>query len=272
MILAPLALAAVVAHAQEALKAPPAMFPPVAQLLGAEAAGIKGGDFDLLVMRLRSPEPADRLAAAASLGTVDNIRAVPYLGAMLLQVNEPVDLRVAAAMALGRIRTWRAGVYLKQSVRDQAKEVRFASALALGKSKSRETLPLLIETLQSDPEWWVRFAAAVALGDVRDPLSVNALGKAAVEEKEWQVRMQAVRSLGQMGSRAGQAAARLRRRRARRLRDGLGRHRRPRGAEPAGRRPPRRDGGLPPSSHVGHRQEAASASLTSDVIHMFRNM
>lgn len=202
MILAPLALAAAVAHAQEpAMKAPPAMFPPVAQLLGSEAAGIKGGDFETLLAGLRSPAPSDRLAAVANLGTLDNVRAVPYLGAVLLQANEPVELRVAAAMSLGRIRTWRAGAFLKQSIKDPAKEVRFATALALGKAKSKETLPLLVDTLANDSEWWVRFAAAVALGDVRDPQSVAALGKAAVQEKEWQVRMQAVRSLGQMGSR-----------------------------------------------------------------------
>ena len=182
-------------------KAAAPMFPPIAQLLGSESAAGKTADFDALVARLHSPDPAARQAAVAALGAPDNVRAVPYLGGLLLQINEPLDLRVSAAMALGRIRTWRAGVFLKQSMRDSAKEVRFASALALGKSKASETLPLLTETLEKDPEWWVRFAAAVGLGDNRDPAAVAALGRAALGEKEWQVRMQAVHSLGQIGSR-----------------------------------------------------------------------
>jgi HEAT repeat protein len=177
------------------------MFPPVAQLLGAEPVGARGQSTEALIKKLASPDPEDRKAALSALGRPDNMRAVPYLGGALLNLNETVDNRVAAAMSLGRVRNWRAVSYLKQAVKDNAKEVRFAAALALGKTKTKEALPVLTDLLDKDPEWWVRFAAAVALGENRDPVAVNALAFSAANEREWQVRMQAVRSLGQMGSR-----------------------------------------------------------------------
>jgi HEAT repeat protein len=177
------------------------MFPPVGQILGSEAPPAHAVDFETSLARLTSGDLETRKGAVNALGTPQNLRAVPYLGSLLLQSNEPIDLRVAAAMSLGRIRNWRTVTYLKQSIRDGAKEVRFASALALGKSKSRDALPLLTALLERDGEWWVRFAAAVALGDSRDPEAITALSHAAADETEWQVRMQAVRSLGQMGSR-----------------------------------------------------------------------
>lgn len=188
------------ACAQEPKIAAP-MFPPVSQILGSEAPAARGVDFETLVGRLGAGDLESRKAAVNALGYPDNVRAVPYLGSLVLQSNAAVELRVAAVMSLGRVRNWRAVSYLKQSLRDPAKEVRFASALALGKSKSREALPLLADALETDKEWWVRFAAAVALGDSRDPQAVASLARASSNETEWQVRMQAVRSLGQMGSR-----------------------------------------------------------------------
>lgn len=184
----------------------PLMFPPVAQILGAEppmgaAPAFRPQDFDKLVSRLSSGDFAARKEAVQVLGAPDNVRAVPYLGALLLQLNEPAQLRVAAAMALGRVRNWRSAAYLRQTVTDPVREVRFASVLALGKTKTKDSLPLLSRALSSDVDWWVRFAAAVALGDNRDPEAVKALAAAAKNEKEWQVRLQAVRSLGQQGSR-----------------------------------------------------------------------
>jgi HEAT repeat protein len=195
-----LAAAAVVCAQEIAQK--PTLFPPIAQILGPEPAAMpRSVDFDNLVYRLRAADPVQRKAAINALGTPENVRAVPYLGAILLQLNEALDVRVAAAMALGRVRNWRAATFLKQSISDGSREVRFASALALGKAKSPETLELLTLVLAKDPDWWVRFAASVALGENKDPKSVQALGRSAETEKEWQVRMQSVRSLGQIGSR-----------------------------------------------------------------------
>jgi HEAT repeat protein len=145
--------------------------------------------------------PALLAAPKTAIVKPADIRSIPQLGSILLSLNAPVQKRTAAALQLGRVGNWRAAVYLKTAMKDSSKEVRFASALALGKIKGADTISPLINALQLDPEWWVRFAAASALGENRDPRSVVALGVAAENEKEWQVRMQAVRSLGQVGSR-----------------------------------------------------------------------
>lgn len=202
ILLALLALSAL-ARAQESVQRP-SLFAPAGQLLGGAQPGLPSktpADFDKLVRRLGVKDPLARVSAINALGAPGNIRAVPFLGAVLLKLDEPLETRAAAAMALGRVGNWRAHGYLKQAIKDSAKEVRFATALALGKTGSRESLAPLTEALARDQEWWVRFAAAVALGDSRDPLAVEALGRAAAGESEWQVRMQAVRSLGRIGSR-----------------------------------------------------------------------
>jgi HEAT repeat protein len=206
-----LALAAPAPSAK--LAAPTPLFPPIAQIMGPTDSPLPGygkaRDFDALIGDLHSADTQARRAAVTALGSDGNIRAVPYLGAVMLQLNEDLGIRVSAAMALGRIRNWRAATFLRQSLRDAAREVRFASALALGQSKGRDTVELLSGTLHNDSDWWVRFAAAVSLGDDRDPRAVEALAEAAQDDAEWQVRMQAVRSLGQIGSRdAARALAR----------------------------------------------------------------
>ncbi len=203
MALAALVLAVAPLAAQEAAQRPN-LFPPVAQILGSDpglGASVAPSDFDSLVNKLNSQDAQARRQAAAQLGWKDNVRAVPYLGAALLKLNEAPEVRIAAAMALGRIGNWRCATFLRQAIKDQSREVRFAAALALGKTKTADSATLLAYSLAHDDDWWVRFAAAVALAENRSPESVAALGRSAETEPEWQVRMQAVRSLGQIGSR-----------------------------------------------------------------------
>ena len=189
------------ASAQEAVQRP-LLFPPLA---GASSApritGKSSSDFERLVRRLQAKSAVARVEAINALGAKDNLRAIPYLGASLLRIDAPIETRVAAALALGRVGGWRTVGFLKQSIKDSSKEVRFAAALALGKTGSPDALAPLIDALELDSQWWVRLAAAVSLGESRDPKAVAALGRAAAGEPEWQVRMQAIRSLGRAGSR-----------------------------------------------------------------------
>jgi len=187
------------ASAQEASQKPNYFLPP--GRLAAPGTTGAAWNFEYQLTRLGAKNPAIRKEAVNALGVPGNVRAVPPVGTVLLKLNEPVENRVAAAMALGRIGNWRASSFLRQAMKDSAKEVRFSAALALGKIKSLDSLPILVDALTSDPEWWVRFAAAVALAEDRDPVSVRALAGTVEHETEWQVRMQAVRSLGQIGSR-----------------------------------------------------------------------
>lgn len=202
--------------AQEIQKTSP--LPPAGQRLPAlmgladpspTAAREASGDFEAQLARLKSPDPKTRKAAIAGLGLQDNVEAVPHLGTILTDAQDPIEFRVTAAMALGRLRNWRTLPYLRRCLGDSAREIRFACALALGHTRAKETLALLSAVLERDPDWWVRFAAASALSENRDPASVSALATAALSDKEWQVRLQAVRSLAQVGSRdAAQALGR----------------------------------------------------------------
>ena len=142
---------------------------------------------------------APMMAAPAGLPASPADAAV--LGAGVLSPDASVQARAEAAIELGRLRNWRAAAFLRHSIKDPAREVRFASAVSLGKTGAKEAVPLLIETLERDSDWWVRFAAASGLGDCRTPAAVAALAAAAAGDAEYQVRMQAIRSLGRQGSR-----------------------------------------------------------------------
>lgn len=188
-------------RAQEAAQKPAALLAAPPMSVETPAPAVKPVAYETLLQRLRYGGPAARKEALRALGQPGNVRAVPELGALALQLNAPADVRVAAVMALGRVRNWRAATFLKQTLKDSSRDVRFASALSLGKAKAPGSLPALTEALAKDADWWVRFAAAVALGEDTDPKSVSALAVAAERDSEWQVRIQAVRSLGQIGSR-----------------------------------------------------------------------
>ena len=173
--------------------------PAAAQPLSATPRPALG--FDELVARLSAPELPARKAAIVSLGEGKDLRAVPPLGAVLTDPGQPAEARAAAATALGHFANWRSVPFLSRGLQDPAREVRFASAIALGKAKGRESAESLASTLSDEKDWWVRFAAAASLGDSGEPAALRALSKAADAEKEWPVRLQAIRSLGKVGSR-----------------------------------------------------------------------
>ena len=190
-------------------------FPPVAELLGESTLpslpdGEKADLRDVLhdtpplkveLRALTSGSAGRQRTALERLGTRGNLKAAPYIGALLLQVNAPLKSRVGAATALGRIGDPESVAYLTRAAQDESKEVRFAAALALGKLQTVEAVRTLEIVLHDDPHWWVRYAAAVGLGDSKQPAAVPALAKSLNEELRWQVRQQAARSLGQIGNR-----------------------------------------------------------------------
>ncbi|MBI3300276.1 MAG: HEAT repeat domain-containing protein [Elusimicrobia bacterium] len=212
-----LVLAAAPVRAQSEDSAP--QFPPVAEILGETAPLLPTAETADLRDALRAMPPLQSELRALSsgsasrqrgalerLGEARNRRAAPYIGALLLQVNAPVQSRVSAATALGRIGDVDSVPFLERATRDEVKEVRFAAALALGKTKSLDAVAALETTLQNDPHWWVRYAAAVGLGDTRQPAAVPALSRVLNEELRWQVRQQAARALGQIGNQPAVAA------------------------------------------------------------------
>lgn len=186
------------------------MFPPVDRILAGirpPRPGVVAVERDLrdslaparsmLLMQaeLRSGDWERRRAVVADQAFPGNKAAVPYVGAVLLKLNEDPRVRVAAAMTLGRIGDRAGGKFLKEAIKDPEVDVRFAVALALGGGFDGVVTPLS-EALSQDPSWWVRYAAAVSLGNLGKPFAVDALGAAAAADPSWQVRLQAARSLG----------------------------------------------------------------------------
>lgn len=190
------------------------LFPPVAELLGETEPVLPEAErLDLRDALMAMPPLKAELRALSSgvasrqrgaldrLGAAKERKAAPYIGALLLQTNTPLQSRVSAATALGRIGEKDSVTYLERATLDENKELRFAASLALGKLKSVEAVRVLEAVLKDDPHWWVRYAAAVALGDTRQPAAVPALSRVLSEEQRWQVRQQAARSLGAIGTR-----------------------------------------------------------------------
>lgn len=202
-------------HAEEPL------FPPIDELLGeahnelprAEMLELRDSLNDrpseaAFMKAMRSKNPQRRLGMIRAMGDTADVRAIPYLAAVLLKMDEAAPARVAAAVALGRVKHPLAKGYLVQAARDPSQEVRFAAMLGLGRSDEPGVVTVLEERLRKDPSWWARYAAAIALGRARKAFTVSALERAAREDGSWQVRMEAARALGEIKTdRAAEALA-----------------------------------------------------------------
>jgi HEAT repeat protein len=73
-----------------------------------------------------------------------------------------LEVRIAAARALGRYQAAECGHTLIQALRDDAWQVRAMAAWALGKTRTPSAVPMLTTRL-SDRSWWVRRHSAYAL-------------------------------------------------------------------------------------------------------------
>jgi len=118
---------------------------------------------------LKDEDEGVRLAAAEALGEIKSPEAVPHLIEALKDEDE--DVRWAAALALGEIKSPEAVPHLIEALKDEDEGVRSAAAWALGEFKSPEAVPHLIEALK-DEDASVRAAAAVALGMWADDLDI----------------------------------------------------------------------------------------------------
>jgi len=190
-------------------------FPPNGKLLGEvedPLAALTADDGDLrdalnsppsaawLMAGLRASNPEDRLAAVHSAAIPRHFSAIAPLAAVMLRIDEQVEIRAAAATALGRIGDAVAAPSLGEALSDLNPDVRYAAALALGRLPADGAATRLTRTLRSDPSWWVRYAAVLALGRTKKGFVVGALEDTLRIEPKWQVRMLAVRSLQDVGT------------------------------------------------------------------------
>lgn len=134
-------------------------------------------------------DAAHALAATQDLGTLESRAA---------RREAPGAERAEAVLALAE-----AGgdedLVLADALRDPEPLVRFAAAMAFGRSASRWAEAPLRESLRKDPSWLARYGAAQALARYRSAPSRRDLAAARTGDPSWRVRRQAADSLAARG-------------------------------------------------------------------------
>lgn len=116
--------------------------------------------------KLESDRPADRMLALAQLREVPDADAVPL-------IMKVID--------------------------DKHQQVRSWAVFALGVKKAESSLQVLLDIMETDPDYGVRADAAGALGYLGDIRAFEPLVRAFYEDVEWLVRFSAAVSLGNLG-------------------------------------------------------------------------
>lgn len=116
--------------------------------------------------QLESPNSKDRLLALAALREVSPEDAVPLI---------------------------------KKVLYDEMLPVRSMAIFALGVKPTTECYPILVQLLETDPDYGIRADAAGALGYLDDKRAFEPLVRAFYEDTHWLVRFSAAVSLGSLG-------------------------------------------------------------------------
>jgi HEAT repeat protein len=141
---------------------------------------------DLWLARIDQPPPHRRgvLVAAACLGTVREGRAAPRLRELALSLETTPPLRLAAARALGEIRTSGSesdAMTLSKELGSAGRNGRLAAALLLLHHEGSDTVRLLT-TLAGDPEPAVSRAAVTRLSELGSQYVLAVLKEARANE------------------------------------------------------------------------------------------
>jgi hypothetical protein len=120
-------------------------------------------------LRGRSEYSIVRGEAASRLGQLGDPRAIPYL--MKLRDDPEKTVQVEVARALGRLQAREAEGFLLESLNDPSPLLRMTAATALGQVGSVDAIPLLRNSLDSDPDPYVRLRAVESLVILGDKLA-----------------------------------------------------------------------------------------------------
>lgn len=87
---------------------------------------------------------------------------------------------------------------IKKVIDDQSLQVRSMAVFALGVKPTEECYPILVNLLETDPDYGLRADAAGALGYLGDIRALEPLSRAFYEDTDWLVRFSAAVSLGNL--------------------------------------------------------------------------
>lgn len=140
---------------------------------------------DMLRAQLRdAPTGRGRALAAEALGRHSDPATVRELAARLADRREFWGVRVAAATALGNVRSPVAYELLRGALRVRHSKVRRGVVTALGRFRSADCAATLAKVARRDPSLLVGAAASRALGATRDPSAYDEL-VALTERASW---------------------------------------------------------------------------------------
>jgi HEAT repeat protein len=137
--------------------------------------------------------PRGRIAVLSAFGP----GAIAELHAALLRAGGDPTLERAIIEILGLAGHGVASPAIEKRLREPDLELRIAAARALGRLQASASANALLEALQ-DGDWQVRAQAARALGRMRSPLAVHALA-ASLTDRSWWVRRHAAYALAELG-------------------------------------------------------------------------
>ena len=106
--------------------------------------------------------------------------------------------RKRALVALRDVSATDAMPLIKKALGDRNQQVRSMAIFALGVKRTEECFPLLVNLLETDPDYGIRADAAGALGYLRDLRAFEPLVRAFYEDTDWLVRFSAAVSLGNL--------------------------------------------------------------------------
>ncbi|WP_041699542.1 HEAT repeat domain-containing protein [Thalassoporum mexicanum] len=136
----------------------------------------------------------DALSQMSSLGQQNPAKAKQILWAALLNLEEEIDVRAAAADSIGALKLDGAFEILNESYH-QTNEWLLAMSIvaALGELGDRRSFDLLSLALENE-NTLIKIAAVGALGDLGDQRAIDLLVSLA-EQPEWEVRHRIAQSL-----------------------------------------------------------------------------
>ncbi len=114
-----------------------------------------------------------------------------------LETGSLKDRKLALA-ALREVPPEQAVPLIKKALADENQQVRSMAIFALGVKQTAECYDLLLNILETDPDYGIRADAAGALGYLEDPRAFDPLVKAFYEDVDWLVRFSAAVSLGNL--------------------------------------------------------------------------